>query len=46
MDNKSVMKHNEDSGTFEEILDQEYQKAKSEGFNGTKEEYLQMRDHI
>ena len=45
MNNESVMKHQESSNTFQEKLEQEYQEAISEGFKGTKEEYLQLRDY-
>lgn len=40
----SVMKHDEDT-SFEEKLQQEYDKAVEEGFEGTKEEYLSIRDY-
>lgn len=40
----SVMKHDEDT-SFEEKLQQEYEEAVKEGFKGTKEEYLSIRDY-
>lgn len=42
--NESVMKH-EENITFQEKLQQEYEKAVEEGFQGTKEEYLSIRDY-
>ena len=41
----TVMEHIEDSSSFEERLNQEYQEAVSKGFNGTKEEYFEARNY-
>jgi hypothetical protein len=46
MADESVMDYNEDELTYDERMYQEYLKAKEEGFQGTKEEYLELRDYL
>ena len=41
----SVMQHEEDS-SFEDKITSEYLNAVANGFQGTKEEYLALRDYI
>lgn len=40
----TVMESKEDDLSFEERLQQEYEEAVQNGFQGTKDEYFQLRD--
>ena len=45
MSNNSVMKENTNDSSYEEKLQEEYENAVAEGFKGTKEEYLILKDY-
>ena len=41
----SVMEVNDQATSFDDELDQEYNEAVENGFQGTKQEYLAVRDY-
>ena len=45
MSNNSVMKENNKDSSYEEKIQEEYEAAVAEGFKGTKEEYLALKDY-
>ena len=45
MTDTSVMKEKETPTTLDDKFQIEYQKAKEQGFKGSKEEYLSLRDY-
>lgn len=45
MSNNSVMKENDNNNSYDDKIQEEYEKAVAEGFKGTKEEYLSLKDY-